>query len=92
MLKAPLDLRGDGMWEKITLSNQTLKYRRDSVVQFRVRDVTGALMGGECVLDLHRVAAAVCCTEVGIKMSQYFDYNRTETKIQVCLSPLHMLF
>lgn len=56
MLKGPLDLRGDGMGEKITLSNQTLKYRLDSVVQFQVRNVTGALMGGECVLDLGRVA------------------------------------
>lgn len=44
MLKGPLDLRGNGMGKKITLSDQTLKYRQDLVVQFRVRNVTGALM------------------------------------------------
>lgn len=44
MLKGPLDLRGHGMGKKVTLSDQNLKYRQDSVVQFRVGNVTGALM------------------------------------------------
>lgn len=44
MLKGPLDLRGHGMGKKVTLSDQNLKYRQDSVVQFRVGNVIGALM------------------------------------------------
>lgn len=55
----------------------------------RVCFVSGTVAGRVCSLIL---LAAAWFTEMDTKISEFFGSSRTEIKIQVCLTPKHMLF